>query len=287
PSSEHRTKLSQDSDTPPRPSRNFGPLSINPAKLQRASHAIDGHDVSGDSIVHLVRLRVANDLIEALLHHVLQPLVHFVFAPEKALAVLDPLEIADGDSARISENVGNNEDSLFFDDRVGVGSSRAIRAFAENLAIDAGSVLGCNLVLGCGGHQNLAGVEQHFLRGHFFSAAGKIRERLPLVVDPVVNLGDIKTLLVVKPAVDVGHTDDFVSGCVHQQRALRADVAESLNDGAATLAFHSEFRECLVATHHHTSASGFLAALRTAQFQRLTGYYGSGRLPRVHGVGVH
>src|SRR5262249_12520695 len=120
----------------------FGPrLGVDSAKLQRASHAIDGDNIRGDSVVDSVRFRVAHNLVEPALHAVLQAVVPFPLAPEKALAVLDPFKVTHRDPACVSENIGNHEDSFFFDDSIGVGGRGTVRTFAQNLAIDAMGIL--------------------------------------------------------------------------------------------------------------------------------------------------
>src|SRR5271167_2286390 len=234
-----------------------------------------------------MRFRGADDLIETLTHDVLQALVHFAFTPEKSLTVLDPLEITDGYAAGIAQNVGDNENSLAVDNFVGVGSYRTVGAFAENLAIDARGVLGRDLIFGRRRNQNVGGMEEDVLGGLFFAAGREIRQGPALFVNPVDELGDVKTLLVVEPAMNIGDTDNFVARGVHQHSALGTDVAKTLNDDAATFSAHFQFSQRIVAAHHQAAASGFAATLGAAELQRLAGDDGSGGLAGVHGIGVH
>jgi hypothetical protein len=88
-------------------------LSVNASKLQRERDAIDREHVGSDAVVHTVGFGVADDFAETMHHHVLQALVHFAFPPEQALAVLDPLEVADGDATGVRTNVRKNEDVFF------------------------------------------------------------------------------------------------------------------------------------------------------------------------------
>src|SRR5580692_8333589 len=103
---------------------------IDAAQFQGAGHAINRHNICGDTIIHPVGFGVKHNLIETLLHHVLQAFIYFALAPEKALAILHPLEVADGDASGISKNVRDDEDSLFLDDRVGVRRGGAVGALA-------------------------------------------------------------------------------------------------------------------------------------------------------------
>ena len=103
---------------------------VNTAQFQCAGHAIDRHNICSDTIIHPVGFCVKHNLIETLFHHVLQAFIHFAFAPEKALAILHPLEVADRDAAGIAENVRDDEDSLLLDNRIGVRGGGAIGALA-------------------------------------------------------------------------------------------------------------------------------------------------------------
>ena len=163
---------------------------------------------------------------------------------------------------------------LLLDDGIGVRRRRPVGPFAQNPALEPVGILRGDLVLGGGGKQNVAGLEQNFLRGHFRAAAREIRQRLSLVVNPLVQLCDIESLFVVKPAVNVRDADDFVAGFCIKSAASRADVAESLDDHTAVFALHAEFFDRLVAADHQPAPGGFLAALRAAKFERLA------RLPR-------
>ncbi len=80
-------------------------LGVNSAFFQRKRDAVDRQHVRRDAVIHAVSFGVAHHFVETVLHHVLQAFVHFAFAPEKSLAVLHPLEIADRDAAGIGQNV--------------------------------------------------------------------------------------------------------------------------------------------------------------------------------------
>ena len=143
----------------------YSRLGVDAAQFQGPSHSIDGHDVSSDAIAHAVRFRGAHHLVEALIHDVLQALVHFALASEKSLAILYPFKVTDRDATGISENVGNHKDSLLVDNFIGVRGDRAVRAFTQNLAINAAGILGGDLILSGCWYQNVGGMKQNILRG--------------------------------------------------------------------------------------------------------------------------
>src|SRR2546425_7353987 len=93
-----------------------------------------------------MRLRVFHHLVESIFHEVKQALVHFALAPEEALTVLDPFEIAHRYPAGVAENVRHGEDTLAIDDRVGLPGCGTICSLAENLGLHLVGVLLGNLV---------------------------------------------------------------------------------------------------------------------------------------------
>src|SRR5262252_779320 len=63
-------------------------------------------------------LRDADDVREGPPHDGLELLVHLVLGPEVTRQILHPLEVGDGDAARVRENVWNQEDTILVKDRV-------------------------------------------------------------------------------------------------------------------------------------------------------------------------
>jgi len=78
----------------------------------------------------------ADDFIESIIHYVEKALVDFALPPEEALAVLDPFEIADGDAARIAENVRHGKNAFRIDNGVGLPSGGTVGAFAKDFCLD-------------------------------------------------------------------------------------------------------------------------------------------------------
>ena len=56
-----------------------------------------------------------------------------LLAPEEAGAVLDPLEVRDGDAAGVGEDVRHDQDALLVQDLVGALRRRAVGAFDDDL----------------------------------------------------------------------------------------------------------------------------------------------------------
>src|ERR1700733_235911 len=110
-----------------------------------------------------MRFRISNHFVETLLHHTLQPLIHFMLSPKKSLAILNPFEIADRDSSRIGEDVRYDENTFIFNACVGVSRRRAVCALAQDTAVDAIRIFSRDLVFRGGRNQEVAMKKQDFL----------------------------------------------------------------------------------------------------------------------------
>src|SRR5258708_7487886 len=225
-------------------------LGINTAELESAGDPVDCQHIGGNAVVYLVRRGVAHHFIEGIIHHVEEAFVHFAFAPEEALAVLYPFEIADGDTAGVAKNVRHGEDALGIDNRVGLPGGGAVRALAENPGLHLICILLRDLVFNRGRYGNLARLEEHIARAHLRSAAGEILQLFLLRVDPIDRLWHIEPLLVIKSAADVCQADDFVARFLHALRGQEADVAEAVDTDSASFLFDAYFHERSIAANH-------------------------------------
>src|ERR1700690_625300 len=197
---------------------------IDAAKLESLGNAVNGQHVSRDTVVDLMCLSVANDFVEGTVHHVVEAFVDFAFAPEETLTILNPFEIADGDAAGVAEDIRDSEDALGINDGVGLPGSGTVGTFTENLALNLVGVLFGNLIFDGGGNEYVAGLEENVARAHFRTAAGKVLQRLFLIVNPFDNFGNVEAFFVVETTTDVREADDFVAGLVHEFGGERTDI---------------------------------------------------------------
>src|SRR5258708_16285508 len=172
-------------------------LRVDAAQLKRTGHPIDRQHVRRDAIVDLVRFGVAYHFIEGVFHHIVQALIDLALAPEEALAVLHPLEIADRNAACIAENIRHGEDALGVDDGVSFPRGWSVRAFAKDSCLHLVRVLPGNLIFDGGGNGDFARLKKNVARAHFCAAARKLVQRLLLGVHPINNLGNVEALIVV------------------------------------------------------------------------------------------
>src|SRR6267143_733289 len=94
------------------PNRVAAVLGIDAAQFQSPGDPVDRQHVRGNAVVHFMRFGEAHDFIEGILPVIEEALVDLAFAPEKALTVLHPFEVADGHAACVAENVRHGEDAL-------------------------------------------------------------------------------------------------------------------------------------------------------------------------------
>src|SRR5260370_22316765 len=116
-------------------------LGINTAELEGAGDPVDGQHVGRNAVIHFVHSSKTHHFIEGVVHHVEEAFVHFALPPEEALAVLNPLEIADGDAAGVAKNVRHGEDAFAIDNRVGLPSGWTLSAFPANVTSHPISIL--------------------------------------------------------------------------------------------------------------------------------------------------
>src|ERR1700731_3555709 len=141
-------------------------LGINTAELEGAGDPGDGQHVGRNGFIPCVYSRKTHHFLKSVVHHVEEALVHFALPPKEALTVLNPLEIADGDAARVAENVRHGEDALGIDNRVGLPSGGTVSAFAENLGLHLIRILLRDLVFNGRRDGDLARLEEHIPRTH-------------------------------------------------------------------------------------------------------------------------
>src|ERR1700685_1656413 len=238
-------KIDSGNTFPPRrtpcrqPLRLVAGLGVNSAELQRPGHPVNRDNISRDAVVHPMRFGVPYHLFEALVHNILQSFVHFAFPPEAPLPVLYPLKLTDRHPPGVPQDVRNDENAFILDDFVRMRSGRTIRPLAQNPAFHAVGIATGDLVLGGSWYQDVRGMEQHLLRRLLVAAPWKFRQWFPLPVDPIHQLRNVEPLVVVQPAVNIRDADNLVPRLVHQNRRLRADVSEALNDHPATLALYA------------------------------------------------
>ena len=107
-------------------------LRVDAALLRRVGNAIDRQHVCRNTIVHTVRLGVANNIDEALDHDAVEAIVNLLLGPEIAHAILHPLKIAGGNATRVRKDVRHHEDAVPFEDFVRFGSRWAVCSFDKD-----------------------------------------------------------------------------------------------------------------------------------------------------------
>src|SRR6476620_7237098 len=148
-----------------RPGPQRAPLRVATTQLDGVSYPRNSQHICGDAVVDAVRVREMHHVFKGLAQDELKLLIHGGLFPEISLAVLHPFKIGRGDAAGVGKNVWNHENFFVGKDFICCGRGRTVGAFADNLGLDARSVLaGDNVFCGCGnedfavGEEELAGI---------------------------------------------------------------------------------------------------------------------------------
>src|SRR5689334_3426358 len=87
-------------------------LRVDAAKAVYGGNTADRQHVRRRAHVHSVLARKLEHVGKAPRHDLGETIVHRLFVPEIAAAVLHPLEIRDRDAPGVGEDIGNDEDAL-------------------------------------------------------------------------------------------------------------------------------------------------------------------------------
>ena len=156
-----------------------------------------------------MRLRVREHILEAVDHDALKPLVDLSLGPEITHAVLHPLEVTGRDAAGVGQDVWDNEDTLRLEDFVSDDCCGAVRALAEDPALELRRVLAGDDVFGRGGDEDLAWPGQQLGLVNR-DAAGKAVDGAGLLA-MVHEDGDVEAIGIGQRAVVLGQPDDGVA----------------------------------------------------------------------------
>src|SRR5687767_15223045 len=105
------SRLPDDSDDQPH-------LRVDAAKPVDVGYPADGKHVRGGAEIHPMLARKLEHVLEAATHDCFQPVVDELLGPEVSTAILNPLEIGNGHTACIRENVRNHEHTFFVEDGI-------------------------------------------------------------------------------------------------------------------------------------------------------------------------
>src|SRR5215469_13464415 len=255
--------------------------------LRRAESQEKIKHICRDAVIDAMDFLIAHHLVECAFHYVQQPLINFTLAPEKPLAVLDPLEVAHRNAPGIPKDVWHCEYAFIVDDGVCLPRRGTVRPFTKNLALHLAGVLFGNLVFDCGRNQHVARLEKHLASAHFDPAIRELLEGFPLPVNPLDHLGNVEPAFVKQAVADIGKADDPVAGSLHELRGQRADITETLDDHTGLFFPQPELGDGLVDANHYAPAGRFPAAAGTSQLNGLAGNYRGCGLSSMHGIGIH
>src|SRR4029077_15799755 len=103
--------------------------------------AADGENHGTGARRDMVLAHGVHHFVESADNDLLQPLVHFVTVPEEAFLILDPLEVADGNTACIGKDIWQDGDSAPRQYFVGMRGGWAIGGLGDDASLDGFSVI--------------------------------------------------------------------------------------------------------------------------------------------------
>ena len=96
---------------------------VEPAQLRRLGDTLNGDGLGGQTRIDLVRCGARPDRVGGGQDLPTQSLVDLLERPRERRPVLGPFEVADDDPTRVAQDVGQDDDTVAAQDRVGVGRS--------------------------------------------------------------------------------------------------------------------------------------------------------------------
>src|SRR5438876_5782026 len=126
-------------------------------------HAADGHDEGGGAERHFALAHDARERRVGVAHVAVQLRVDLVLLPRELLDVLRPLEVGDGDAARVDVDVRQHGDAVVDQGLVGLRRGGGIRRLEDQPRADVLDVGLGDDAAERGGHQHVDGQEQQIL----------------------------------------------------------------------------------------------------------------------------
>ncbi len=220
------------------------------------------------------------------LHNALQAIVNLVLGPEEALQILHPFKVADGYTASVGQNIGNNSNTSVIKDVISFGIGRAIGGLNNQARFNARGIPASQLILQSGWDQYITGKFKQFRVSHQLG----IRQALQRAMLFGVAQGamNINAVGVIDAAIEIAQTDNFaVEFVVKETGRNAANVAEALDHHRAVCGVYALILQRLACDHHHTTGSGFHTPFAAANANRLTGNHGGNRIAFMHRIRIH
>src|SRR5689334_3295701 len=118
--------------------------------------AADGQNHGAGAWGYVMLAHGLHHFMEGASHDLLQSPVDFVRVPHQAFLVLDPLEIAHGNSAGVGENVRQNNYATARQDFIGVRRGWTVGGFGDDACLNSFSVVKGDDVFERRRHQDVA-----------------------------------------------------------------------------------------------------------------------------------
>src|SRR5579864_784751 len=202
-------------------------LWIDASDRRGVGDALHGQRIGGEPHVDPLVDRRVEDLVEGARDHVVQLGVDLLLLPEEGLQVLHPLEVGDDHTARVGDDVGDQEDAALVEDGVRLGRDRRVGALCDEPRPDASRVLVGDLVLHRGGHQHRDRKLEQLRVGDGVGLLEPTHAAAHLAV--LLERGEVQAPWVVDAALRVADRDHLQPGLGEEPRRRAADLPIALH----------------------------------------------------------
>src|SRR5579859_943325 len=260
-------------------------LRIDAADLGSLGNTGDGQHISSQAQITAKVIGLGSNSIKAAIHNHFQFFGNLLHAPEEALQILYPLEVADGNSTSIGQNIRDHHTALLEENGIGFRGGRTISGFRNNPGLHPVGIGRCDHTLSCGWHQDITGYFQHLLNADVLRVREIDNGATFLLVTQ--NHCGVEASLVIDAPTRITYSDNLAALVMEETCGNPTRIAIALNTHARTLERHPHPAGCAPGHKEHTSRGSVIATLAAPNGERLASDYSRNGEPPVHGIGIH
>src|SRR5579859_527762 len=263
----------------------FRILRVDAANLRGFGDTRDCQHVCGQAQITGVLSGLVRDGGVGAVHYYFQLLGDFFDAPEESLQVLHPFKVAYGHTARIRQNVGNDQCAFFEENGVGLRRGGAIRRFGDDTRLHAISIGRSDDALGSSRDENVARHFQHFL--HADRLRARETDHAATLLLEAQHSRRIKPGLVINAAARIADSYDLAPFFMEEAGGNRTGITIPLNAHARAFERHTDMFRRLAGHKQDACSGGIVTAFAAADRKRLARDDRRDGVALVHGIGIH
>src|SRR5579859_4679124 len=262
-----------------------GMLWIDAANLRSFSNTRNSQHIGSQAHITRILIGLLSDSGKGAIHNHFELADNLINAPEEALKVLHPFEVAYSHAPGIGQNVRNDNNTLLEENFICFRSSGTISSLSNNAGLDAVSVSRRDNSLGSGRNQDVARNFQRILHAYILG----LREvnHAPLFLFVTQHIGRIKAGFVINTPTSITNGNNLTALVMEEARRNRASITVALNAHPRALQRHSHAFSGLASDKQHTGCGRVVTAFTSSNRERFAGDYGGDGVSFMHGVRIH